>query len=171
MVDTAILEQAEAYIPAEVHLFSGCRDEETSADVSNVALFGLPDPAGRAGGACTSALLKTLYAYEINTGKGLNYAQVLTRMRTCLQERKMTQIPQLSSSRPLDVNEKWELVPEKCKNGTKRALMIGINYKGMKGELTGCHNDVNNVSHILSGCFRHPLSLAHFRFLADEIIY
>ena len=146
MVDPTILQQAEAYIPAEVHLLSGCRDEETSADVSNVALFGLPDPAGRAGGACTSALLKTLYAQQVDTGKGLTYAQVLSRMQDCLEEQKMTQKPQLSSSRPLGVDEKWELVPEKCKNGTRRAVMIGINYKGMKGELTGCQNDINNVS-------------------------
>jgi metacaspase-1 len=150
MIDPIVLQQAEEYIPAEIHLLSGCRDEETSADVSNVATFGLPDPAGRAGGACTSALLKTLYAYNINTGKGLSYADVLTRMRAILQDRKMTQIPQLSSSRPLDVHENWKLVPDNF-NGTKRAVMIAINYKGLKGELTGCHNDINHVRFLFIG--------------------
>ena len=30
--------------------------------------------------------------------------------------------------------------------GTKRAVMIGINYVGQDGELSGCHNDVKHVS-------------------------
>lgn len=40
-------------------MFSGCRDEETSADVHDVAKFGLPDAEG-AGGACTNAVLVNL---------------------------------------------------------------------------------------------------------------
>lgn len=144
-VDPKILQQAEDYIHAEVHLISGCRDEQTSADVSNVALFGLPDPAGRSGGACTSAMLKTLYN---NEKKALSYSDVLESIKSTL-DGKYTQIPQLSSSRPLDVNSPFELVPEKCANGTKRAVLIGINYTGMKGQLTGCHNDVNNVSAVM----------------------
>lgn len=97
------LEQAEKLIPAEVRMISGCRDEQTSADVSDVNSFQLPDPAGecvsllasllavlrillvpsldpctctshtlivllfsarigRAGGACTSALLKVSFS-------------------------------------------------------------------------------------------------------------
>lgn len=45
-------------IQAKVFMISGCQDAQTSADVSNVAGFSLPDPNGQAGGACTSALLK-----------------------------------------------------------------------------------------------------------------
>ena len=45
-------------IKAMVVTISGCEDSQTSADVSNVASFQLPDPNGKAGGACTSALLK-----------------------------------------------------------------------------------------------------------------
>jgi hypothetical protein len=51
------LDNAKKTIAAEVHMISGCKDDQTSADVSNVASFQLPDPAGRAGGALTSALL------------------------------------------------------------------------------------------------------------------
>jgi hypothetical protein len=43
---SSALEQAEKLIPAEVRMISGCKDEQTSADVSNVANFSLPDPAG-----------------------------------------------------------------------------------------------------------------------------
>jgi len=45
-------------IRAKVFMISGCQDNQTSADVSNVSSFSLPDPNGRAGGACTSALLR-----------------------------------------------------------------------------------------------------------------
>ena len=44
-----------------VFMISGCEDSQTSADVSNVNRFQLPDPKGRAGGACTSALLNGTY--------------------------------------------------------------------------------------------------------------
>ena len=37
-------------------MFSGCDDHQTSADVHDVAKFGLPDASG-AGGACTNAVL------------------------------------------------------------------------------------------------------------------
>ena len=33
--------------------------------------------------------------------------------------------------------------------GTKRAVMIGINYVGQQGELAGCHNDVLNMKEYL----------------------
>jgi hypothetical protein len=36
---SSIEEQAAQAIPAEVHMLSGCKDEQTSADVSNVASF------------------------------------------------------------------------------------------------------------------------------------
>lgn len=48
-------------ILATVFMISGCQDSQTSADISNVANFSLPDPNGKAGGACTSALLKGAY--------------------------------------------------------------------------------------------------------------
>ena len=51
-------DNAKQAIPAEIRMISGCKDAQTSADVSDVASFQLPDPAGRAGGALTSSLLK-----------------------------------------------------------------------------------------------------------------
>jgi len=51
-------EKAEQVIPADVRMISGCHDKQTSADVQNVTSFQLPDPAGCAGGACTSAILE-----------------------------------------------------------------------------------------------------------------
>lgn len=137
------------FIKAEVHMISGCQDRQTSADVSNVANFNLPDPAGRAGGACTSALLRVLYADEQAPDKDLSFQEVLMQMRDKLQEDGYEQIPQLTSSHPLDVNSPFNFVPEDKANGTKRALLIGINYEGQSGELSGCHNDVLNIKNYI----------------------
>lgn len=109
-----------------------------------MASFKLPDPAGRAGGACTSALLQVAYNDHHDTAKDLSFQQVLLKMRNVLSKSRFTQIPQLSSSRPMDVQDHFDIVPAKC-TGTKRAVMIGINYTGQQGELSGCQNDVMNV--------------------------
>lgn len=94
-----------------------------------MASFQLPDPAGRAGGACTSAMLKILYADHKKTSEDKSFQEVLLEMRSILKSSGYTQIPQLSSSRPLDVHTTFDLVPNDV-TGTKRAVMIGINYVG-----------------------------------------
>lgn len=63
-----------------------------------------------------------------------------------------SQIPQLTSSQPIDMNDTFYMVPPKCV-GTKRAVLIGINYVGQDGELSGCHNDCLNIrDYILTVC-------------------
>jgi len=126
-------------------MISGCEDAQTSADVSNVASFKLPDPHGRAGGACTSTLLNVLYKDEQVPHDDLSFTQVLESMRQQLRAKGYTQIPQLTSANPIDVDTDFDLVPASA-TGTKRAVMIGINYVGHDpGELSGCHNDVMNM--------------------------
>ena len=126
-------------------MISGCRDEQTSADVSNVASFQLPDPAGRAGGACTSALLNVVYEDHKTPEDVLSFQEVLLKMREMLSAKNFTQIPQLSSSRPLDIHTPFTLVPPENEGGTRRAVVIAINYVGQQGELSGCHNDGYNM--------------------------
>ena len=58
-----LLEQSEKYIPADVRLISGCKDAQTSADVSDVASFQLPDPAGRA--VCVKSWLLENFAWRL----------------------------------------------------------------------------------------------------------
>jgi hypothetical protein len=116
--------------------------------VSNVSLFKLPDPAGRAGGACTSALLNVLYADKKKPVDDLSFKDVLSKMRETLDGEGFPQIPQLTSSRALDVDTKFDISPEGF-SGTKRAVMIGINYVGQNGELAGCQNDVSNMKEYL----------------------
>lgn len=129
-------------------MISGCEDKQTSADVSNVASFQLPDPAGRAGGACTSAFLNITYADHKAPDEDMSFKDILLLMRGLLAEKNYDQIPQLSSSRPMSVETKFDLTPEDF-SGTKRAVLIGINYVGQQGELSGCHNDVLNMKEYL----------------------
>lgn len=138
---TMTTEEFEKVKPEElrkdIRMISGCQDRQTSADVSNVSCFQLPDPAGRAGGACTSTLLNILYADEREPEDDLSFTEVLEKMRVSLKRGGYSQIPQLTSMNPIDVNTKFDLVPDTA-TGTKRAVMIGINYVGDKpGELSG----------------------------------
>lgn len=132
-------------IPASFVMISGCEDKQTSADVSNVGAFSLPDPKGKAGGACTSSLLKVL---NESGGREMSWIDLLHRMRSVLTSKGFDQIPQLSSSRMMDVNNRFEIVPSWAQ-GRRRALLIGINYEGQQGELSGCHNDAKNIQSYL----------------------
>ena len=50
-------ERVESTIPAYFYMFAGANDHQTAADISNIDTFSLPDPSGKAGGACTCQLL------------------------------------------------------------------------------------------------------------------
>lgn len=101
----------------------------------------LPNPRGRAGGACTSALLEILHQ---NVGNKLSFQQVLMSLRDKLGYQGYSQIPQLTSSRPLDLDE-TPFTLHASPTGARRALLVGINYQGQSGELRGCHNDVYHM--------------------------
>lgn len=81
-----VAQKAEEYIPADVRLISGCLDSQTSADVSEVSSFQLPDPAGKAGGACTSAMLQVLYADHTDTSEDLTFEEVVLKIRDNLDD-------------------------------------------------------------------------------------
>jgi len=58
-------------------------------------------------------------------------------------------VPQLTSSRLIDVNKPFKMINDDSSYGTKRAVLIGINYTGQQGQLSGCHNDVKNMKEYL----------------------
>mmetsp|Transcript_18680 Transcript_18680/g.60391 ORF Transcript_18680/g.60391 Transcript_18680/m.60391 type:complete len:351 (-) Transcript_18680:118-1170(-) len=131
---------AEA-IQGEIIMFSGCKDSQTSADVHDVSSFGLPDADG-AGGACTHALLRA-----VQDGNE-SYADVLKAMRETLRGKKFTQVPQLSASRRIDMRQALDVAPRD--GGKCKALLVGINYVGQRGELAGCWHDVEAITDFLS---------------------
>jgi len=139
---TDIKSQAAAAIPGTVRMISGCEDHQTSADVGG-AVFALPVDVNGACGACTNALMSV-----VMENPNISWVDVLEQMREKLLQRGFDQIPQLSTSDQLDVvNESFSCVNPggSYSSGRKRALMIGICYRGQQGELSGCHNDVDLV--------------------------
>ncbi|VEU39252.1 unnamed protein product [Pseudo-nitzschia multistriata] len=159
--------QAEYLIPAEVRMISGCHSLETSADVANIYSIAepgkLPSPEGRAGGACTTVLLSILYDAQKKGNSGadsVTFQRLLLELRRRLAQTGMSQIPQLTSSRPLELKEtpfslrskgpifgngRYQQQQRQGESGTQRALLVGINYYGQSGQLSGCINDVLNV--------------------------
>lgn len=67
------------------------------------------------------------------------WISLLTEMQGILQQKGYSQVPQLSSSRQIDLSTEVKLFDTP---GRQRALLVGINYKGQQGELHGCVNDV-----------------------------
>jgi hypothetical protein len=57
------------------------------------------------------------------------------------------QVPELTSSRLIDVNKTMYIVPPGA-TGSRRAILIGINYTGQQGQLSGCHNDCTLLSNV-----------------------
>ncbi len=166
--------QVRQLIPAEVCMISGCHSLETSAEVSNIHRIdekgSLPSPKGRAGGACTTALLSILYEWhnkgERNHQGNISFQQLLLKLRAKLAQSGMFQIPQLTSSRPLELEEKPFSLKSRAPGGIQRALLVGINYCGQSGQLSGCINDVLNVrKYILE---HHGFLDKHVLLLVDE---
>jgi len=81
---------------ADVIMFSGCKDDQTSADTR---------VQGEAIGAMSYALVQTL---KKNNNKRLTYTALLQQMRHVL-EGKYTQVPQMSAGRKLILNHPFQI--------------------------------------------------------------
>mmetsp|Transcript_17002 Transcript_17002/g.33223 ORF Transcript_17002/g.33223 Transcript_17002/m.33223 type:complete len:401 (+) Transcript_17002:754-1956(+) len=166
MSDSEYAGKVEKTIPAMVRMISGCHDTQTSADVSNTASFELPEETGPggAGGAATNSLLAAL---ERNGSTDMTWVDLLESMRKILSEKGYSQIPQLSASRKLDVaSDKFQLInPEETSSSQRKALLVGINYVGQKGELSGCHNDVISMKRFL---IKEGFDESNIRVLLDD---
>jgi len=78
---------------ADVIQFSGCRDNQTSADakINNVST-----------GAMSYAITTVL-----NQNENISYTQLLTQVRQIMKQKNFKQIPQLSASHPMNMNERF----------------------------------------------------------------
>lgn len=94
-----------------------------------------------------SALLQVLYRGG-HAAEAMSWVECLRKMRGELLSMGFDQVPQLTSSRMIDVNKTMHIVPPGS-TGRRRAILIGINYVGQQGQLTGCHNDVRNIQKYL----------------------
>jgi len=80
---------------ADVIQFSGCRDNQTSADakINNEAT-----------GAMSFALITVL-----GQNPRVSYSQLLTQIRQVMKQKNFSQIPQLSTSHPMNMNEEFSM--------------------------------------------------------------
>ena len=73
-------------------------------------------------------MLKVIYAEEQPSAEGLSFVDVFLRARDVVKKKGFKQIPQLSSSRFIDVNQPFDLMSNVHRNqGTRYAVLIGIN--------------------------------------------
>ena len=92
---------------AHVVLFSGCKDEQTSSDVSNVSNFRHKySGPGKAGGACTNAMAEVLAG---GPAAAPGFGKLLELMQKNLKRRQFSQVPQLSSSRKIDMRRPFSI--------------------------------------------------------------
>lgn len=134
MVKENFDEKVKKIIRSEFYMISSSADYQQSEEAYNTNQFELPNPAGKAGGACTSAFLQAMY----ENGDGSSWVETLQQMRGVLKGMGYDQIPTLSSSRMIDVNKTLDIVPEG--SGRRRALLIGINYVGQEVSVGSCRS-------------------------------
>ena len=96
---------ARSEVEAEVVMFSGCRDNQTSSDVADTSMFGSTNNS--AGGACTNAFLEVLYGRK--NSKKITYITLLQKMRSSLRQKGFQQVPQLSATRRLNLYSDFDL--------------------------------------------------------------
>lgn len=86
----------------EVLLFSGCKDDQTSADTSKLS-------GGVTTGAMTYALIETLEHSTVGDWRNYSYRKLLQTMGQKLRANRMTQTPQFSTSHPFDLGSLFVL--------------------------------------------------------------
>ena len=92
---TTILQNNNKLILSDVIQFGGCKDNQYSADtyINN-----------KPTGAMSYAFIKTL-----NNNKNITYKELLFKLRDFMIKNQYDQIPQLSTSRPLNINNTFSL--------------------------------------------------------------
>ncbi|KAJ3274174.1 hypothetical protein HDV01_003457 [Terramyces sp. JEL0728] len=150
---------ATKFSKADVLMFSGCRDNQTSADAKI---------NGQGCGAMSWALLAVLSS---SNGAKLSLKDLLAQLREKLQG-KYEQIPQMSTSheaitKAFDVQESASVKPTAMMTheggyGKRRALLIGINYFGSQNPLSNCISNVRNVNDHLKDLY------SDIRVLSDD---
>jgi len=138
-VTTTFSDQSLHLVPAEFIIISST-DAQEIGDASIITpVSGLPDLSGRSAGAMTSVLMDLLDSSNVPR----SIQQALVDLHGKFKEKGLSPVPQIGSSRPLDVRTEPFVLSKG--NGVKRAVLVGINYIGQKGKLSECHNDVKNM--------------------------
>ena len=115
----------------DVVMISGCEDSQTSADVQNVTSFGDGEPG--AGGAATQA-----FTWALMNTTGLDYLNILLKTRDMLKEKGFTQVPQLSSSKPVDLDKPFSLFGTVTTNEEQLQQHVPAEFRCLPPPPQGC---------------------------------
>jgi hypothetical protein len=94
--------------------------------------------------------VKSGYSLEYATPdpSSITWADLLRKMKAEMKEIQYAQAPKITTTRKIDLNKPFSLVPETFDpiNGKKRSLLIGCNYNNIHGaELKASHDDVRSM--------------------------
>lgn len=152
-------ERVEQVVPAVFVTISSASEGEQSEESYNVSKVfpHLPNKAayGNTGSVCTSAFLQHEYLrYQAgNNHKPQKLVETLKDMRRTLQDHKFYQTPLVGSSRPIEAATTTLQIcpPGETSCSMKRALLIGISYRGCAGcdPLRSSHADCLRIRDML----------------------
>lgn len=88
---------------------------------------------------------------DLRGESSLSWADLLRKMKLEMADMKFNQVPTLTTSKQLNINEAFTLVPESFNKsqGRKRSLLIGCNYNG-NSQLKASHDDIRSMKVRLS---------------------
>jgi hypothetical protein len=86
--------------------------------------------------------------YSTPNSSTITWADLLRKMKAEMKEIQYAQAPKISTTRKIDLNKPFSLVPDNFDKtrGMKRSLLIGCNYSNVHGaELKASHDDVRSM--------------------------
>lgn len=131
------MEVNPAHSQGDVVLFSGCEDDQTSADVGGGGGY---LSKYQAGGAMTQSFIR---AYETNPMA--TYTDFLKAIHTSLKQRKFTQRPQLTASQQFDVNQRIFSFQEGNIQGNGNTQVGRVKTKNFKPKNKYQNNGMNKI--------------------------
>lgn len=137
---TTFSDQSHCLVPADFIIVSSAHVQEIGDDTAIITpARSLPDTKGISSGSMTNAFIESFSSSNVpKTAK-----QTMFDLHRKFETMGLSTIPQITSSRLLDVRNAFFQLSKGY--GVKRAVLVGINYIGQKGQLSGCHNDVKNM--------------------------
>jgi len=101
----------------------------------------------------------------------ITWADLLRKMKAEMKEIEYAQYPKITTTRKIDLNKAFSLVPEDFnpQTGKKRSLLIGCNYKNDKDALLkASHDDVRSMKDYIVNVHGFPESSDLMTVLLDD---
>jgi hypothetical protein len=101
----------------------------------------------------------------------LPWVSLLRKMKSEIKELDFAQVPTISTSKKLDINQAFSIVPEHfdVTKGTKRSLLIGCNYENFEhAALKASHDDIRSIKDYIVTVHGFPEDRESMTMLLDD---